>query len=198
MLTDTEKDNYINSKFIPKPQIILNKKPVNLPLTKSVKSMINNITGALNISLLISINKSKSWLYFDDSWKIFSFLNSPPKEINLENSFEWQNWFDSMNNKDIENIKLLGLTQHQLSSGEIAQEQWDNILPYDNYNKSIVFLSLMYTDSYDIVETNKISIIQDMYNYYKENKNFIQRQKTNQLVIIPQFNSQQIKINYIL
>lgn len=55
MLTDTEKDNYINSKFIPKPQVILNKKPVNLPLTKSVKSMINNITGTLNISLLISI-----------------------------------------------------------------------------------------------------------------------------------------------
>lgn len=103
-----------------------------------------------------------------------------------------------MNDKDIENIKLLGLTQQQLSSGEITQEQWDNILPYNNYNKSIVFLSLMYTDSYDIVETNKISIIQDMYNYYKENKNFIQRQKTNQLVIIPQFNSPQIKINYIL
>lgn len=198
---DICKDININIKAIPKEQVIVNKNSLSLPLTKSIKSMLitNNVSETENISTLISVNRSATWLYFDNGWKVFNFINPPPTNVYTENNFEWQNWINNMNIDDIKNIKTLGLKQQQLSSGGITQEQWEDILSIDNYHKNIMFINLMCGVNYtDIIEINKISIIQDKYGYYKENRNYNQRQETNKLIIIPQFNSQQIKINYTL
>lgn len=195
----TKKD--IAYKALPFNQIILSKYNIDLSLSKTIKRVImsSEISGNGIIRNLISVDNGNTWLYYNNGWSSFQFENTPPIEEYTENSTLWNTWLSDNHNTDIEKIKLYGLTNEQLSNKGITQEQWNEILPENNKNKIIKFLTVICMDNYsDIAKISKISVLEDKFPQYRQNNNFDQIQKINQIVIIPRFNAKEIKINYIL
>lgn len=191
---------YINYNAIPLDQIIISKNSIKLPFTKILKSILagDNIENNGIIKRLISADEGNTWFYYNEGWKKFDFIHTPPKE-DYSDSQQWLDWISENHKEDIENIKLYGLTLEQLSDNGITDKQISEIFQKEEMDRTIKFLTVISVENYyDKAETEKISIIQDKFNEYKQDSNFEQIQKINKIILIPNFDSKEIKINYLI
>lgn len=186
-------------KAIPKEQMILQTSYIELNLIKDVKSFISNdeLLGNGLIRCILSTDMGQTWLYFENTWKEFKFINPPPTE--KYPNILWNEWLDKEHAQDIENIKQIGITKEQLSVSGITQQQWSEIFPSENYRKKVLFITVISAEEYtDIAEAKNMQINQESYEEYISNTNYTQTQKTDRITIVPKFSSKQIKINFMM
>lgn len=197
-MSDSNKPLHILYTALPNPQILMMKLDIDLSFTKLIKSIIAEDILSENsiIKRLVSTDKGKTWLYFDNGWKEFEFIYAPPIE-DYPNT-NWDEWINSEHSQDIENILKLGLSQEQLSQSGITQKQWNDLF-FDNTQREVRFITVLKSEDYNNTdEIRNLKVIQENYGEYVSNRNFKQVQKLNQIVVTPEFDSEQIKINYML
>lgn len=194
LATDSDMAQYIIHKSIPKSQLLITNSDIKLNESKIVNSIMSeDITTDSFITRLLSVDEGKTWLYFEDGWKEFIFVNPPPAEHYP--SLGWDIWIDEDHTQDIENIKQIGLSQEQLTL--ITKEQWATLFTEDILRKKIIFITLLGAED-SIPEAKNLKISHEKYEEYISNTNFKQTQKTDKIIVTPLFNSSRIKINYML